>query len=132
MQVRTLFAEDGLRADRLSVEAAGIFLDYSKHRVTDGTIRLLVALARECGLSERLEAMFQAGQNTVTRSAKPPYHSMYRGAPAAAIASITLKSRMRLRAATPMMTTLMPIPSALPSARNGSLVPKNPSTIVSR
>jgi len=56
--LRELFAQDPERADRLSLEAAGILLDYSKHRVTADTIDLLTALARECGLRERIDAMF--------------------------------------------------------------------------
>jgi glucose-6-phosphate isomerase len=56
--LRDLFARDPDRAERLSVEAAGLLLDYSKHRITAETIRLLVALARECGLRERIDAMF--------------------------------------------------------------------------
>ena len=58
VHLRALFAQDPARAERMSAEAAGLFLDFSKHRVTDETLRLLVALAEECGLRERAEAMF--------------------------------------------------------------------------
>ena len=54
-----LFAGDPRRGERLTVDAAGLYLDYSKNRVTDETIRLLVALAEECQLRERIAAMFR-------------------------------------------------------------------------
>jgi len=56
--LRQLFADDPGRGERLAVEAAGIYLDYSKNRVTDETMRLLITLAEECGLRERIDAMF--------------------------------------------------------------------------
>jgi glucose-6-phosphate isomerase len=59
LHLRDLFADDPGRGERLTAEAAGVFLDYSKHRVTDETLRLLVALAEECGLRERIDAMFR-------------------------------------------------------------------------
>ena len=65
-QLRALFADDPRRGERLSAEAEGIYLDYSKHRVTGETLRLLVALARECGLRERLDAMFRGEPINVT------------------------------------------------------------------
>ncbi|MFO7180699.1 MAG: glucose-6-phosphate isomerase [Pseudomonadota bacterium] len=58
VELRTLFAEDPGRAERFSHEAAGIFLDYSKNRITSETLGLLVALAEQAGLRERLTAMF--------------------------------------------------------------------------
>ena len=66
VHLRTLFAGDPQRGERLTAEAAGIYLDYSKHRVTDETMRLLVALARESGLGERLDAMFRGEPINVT------------------------------------------------------------------
>ena len=57
--LRTLFAEDPKRGERLVVEAAGLYFDYSKHRVTDETVRLLLALADEVGLRGRIDAMFR-------------------------------------------------------------------------
>jgi glucose-6-phosphate isomerase len=56
--LRDLFAEDPGRGERLHAEGAGLYLDYSKHRVTDETVRLLVQLAEECELRERIDAMF--------------------------------------------------------------------------
>ena len=58
-QMRDLFAADQGRGERMSVQAAGLYLDYSKNRITDETIALLVALAEERGLRERTEAMFR-------------------------------------------------------------------------
>ena len=57
--LRDLFAEDPKRGERLIAEGAGLYLDYSKHRITDDTIDLLVRLAEESGLAERREAMFR-------------------------------------------------------------------------
>ena len=62
LHLRSLFAEDPQRGDRFNAEGAGIYLDYSKNRVTAETMRLLVALARESALEERREAMF-AGEH---------------------------------------------------------------------
>ncbi|HUS16603.1 MAG TPA: glucose-6-phosphate isomerase, partial [Chloroflexia bacterium] len=58
VSLRRLFADDAERGERLTAEAAGLYLDYSKHRITDETVRLLIALAEECGLRERIAAMF--------------------------------------------------------------------------
>jgi glucose-6-phosphate isomerase len=57
--LRELFAEDPKRGERLTVEAAGIFLDYSKNRITDETLRLLLRLAEECDLRRCIDAMFR-------------------------------------------------------------------------
>jgi len=57
--LRELFAADPGRGERLTVEAAGLYLDYSKNRVTDETMRLLVELAAESGVPERRDAMFR-------------------------------------------------------------------------
>ncbi len=64
--LRTLFAQDDRRGERLAVEAAGLYLDYSKHRVTDETMRLLLQLAEECGLRARIDAMFRGDKINVT------------------------------------------------------------------
>src|SRR4051794_26399096 len=66
--LRDLFAADPGRGTRLTAEAAGIFLDYSKHRVTDETLRLLVQLADECGLRDRTAAMFRGEKINVTEN----------------------------------------------------------------
>jgi len=59
LHLRQLFADDPRRGERLTAEAAGIYLDYSKNRITDETVRLLFRLAEECGLRERIAAMFR-------------------------------------------------------------------------
>ncbi|HEY6420168.1 MAG TPA: glucose-6-phosphate isomerase [Candidatus Binataceae bacterium] len=64
--LRTLFAEDAKRGERLTAEAAGLYFDYSKHRVTDETIRLLLNLAEEVGLRARIDAMFRGDKINVT------------------------------------------------------------------
>ncbi len=64
--LRQLFADDARRGERLTAEGAGIFLDYSKNRLTDETLRLLVQLATESGLPERIEAMFSGRKINVT------------------------------------------------------------------
>jgi glucose-6-phosphate isomerase len=58
LHLRDLFAEDRDRGERLAVEAEGVYLDYSKNRVTGQTLRLLVQLAEERGLRRRIDAMF--------------------------------------------------------------------------
>src|SRR6058998_3220810 len=64
--LRTLFADDAKRGERLTAEAVGVFLDYSKNRVTDDTLALLRRLAEECGLRERIDAMFRGDKINVT------------------------------------------------------------------
>ncbi len=58
LHLRNLFADDPDRGERLTVEAVGIYLDYSKNRITDETLRLLIELAEQSGLRERIDAMF--------------------------------------------------------------------------
>jgi glucose-6-phosphate isomerase len=64
--LRDLFAADPARGERLTAEAEGIFLDYSKNRITDETLRLLLRLAEECGVAERRDAMFAGEHINVT------------------------------------------------------------------
>jgi glucose-6-phosphate isomerase len=59
VSLRSLFAGDPSRGVRFAVEAAGLYLDYSKNRITDETVHLLAGLAEACGLRERIEAMFR-------------------------------------------------------------------------
>ncbi|HEX5472143.1 MAG TPA: glucose-6-phosphate isomerase [Lacipirellulaceae bacterium] len=68
MHLRTLFADDSKRGERLTAEAVGIFLDYSKQRVTDETLKLLVQLADQIGLRERIDAMFGGQKINVTEN----------------------------------------------------------------
>ena len=59
LHLRELFAADPERGSKLSAEACGLYLDYSKNRVTDETMRLLLGLAEERGLRGRIDAMFR-------------------------------------------------------------------------
>src|SRR5271156_3887067 len=64
--LRDLFAQDPDRGTRLTAEAEGIYLDYSKHRITDQTLKLLLQLAEESGLKARLDAMFSGEKINIT------------------------------------------------------------------
>lgn len=66
LHLRKLFAADPGRGERLHAEAAGLYLDYSKQRVTEETLRLLFKLAKACGLNERISAMFHGDKINVT------------------------------------------------------------------
>src|SRR5882757_7995884 len=68
VHLRTLFADDATRGERLTAGAAGIYLDYSKNRITDETVTLLCRLAEECGLRERIDAMFRGDKINVTEN----------------------------------------------------------------
>jgi glucose-6-phosphate isomerase len=67
-QLRELFAEDPGRGERLTAEADGIFLDYSKNRVTGETLKLLVELAEQSGLREKIDAMFRGDKINITEN----------------------------------------------------------------
>ena len=66
VHLRDLFVEDPSRAERFTIEDVGLYVDLAKHLVTDETIRLLIALAEECGLRERIDAMFAGEKLNVT------------------------------------------------------------------
>ncbi len=68
LHLRQLFADDPGRGDRLRLEAVGLYADYSKHRITDETLRLLLALAEESGLRGRIDAMFRGDKINVTEN----------------------------------------------------------------
>jgi glucose-6-phosphate isomerase len=68
VHLRTLFADDATRGERLAAEGAGIYLDYSKNRVTNETIALLCRLAEACGLHERIDAMFGGAKINLTEN----------------------------------------------------------------
>ncbi len=65
-QLRQLFAEDSERAERFTIDALGLYFDYSKHRITAETIRLLVELAEQSGLRQHIDAMFAGKKINVT------------------------------------------------------------------
>jgi len=66
LHLRDLFAQDPTRGERFKVEASGIYLDYSKNRITDETMKLLLQLAEESGLRTRIDAMFRGEKINVT------------------------------------------------------------------
>jgi glucose-6-phosphate isomerase len=68
LHLRQLFAADADRGTRMTMEALGLFLDYSKNRIKSETLRLLVALAKECGLQSRIKAMFSGEKINITEN----------------------------------------------------------------
>jgi glucose-6-phosphate isomerase len=66
--LRELFAEDPARGERFTAETSGIFLDYSKNRITDETLKLLIELAQESGLREKIDAMFRGDKINITEN----------------------------------------------------------------
>jgi len=68
VHLRTLFDRDPQRGERLTAEAAGLYIDYSKNRVSDETLQLLLRLAEECGLRARIDAMFSGEKINVTEN----------------------------------------------------------------
>ncbi len=68
VELKQLFADDPKRGERLTAEAAGVYLDYSKNRVTDATIALLLQLAAESGLRARIDAMFRGDRINVSEN----------------------------------------------------------------
>jgi len=68
LHLRDVFADDPKRGERLTAEAVGVYLDYSKHRVTDETLTLLRQLAEESGLRQRIDAMFRGEKINVTEN----------------------------------------------------------------
>src|SRR5258706_7026155 len=68
IHLRRLFADDPKRGERMTAEAVGLYLDYSKNRITDETLKLLLQLAEESGLRERIDAMFQGEKINLTEN----------------------------------------------------------------
>ncbi|HZI33893.1 MAG TPA: glucose-6-phosphate isomerase [Candidatus Binatia bacterium] len=68
LHLRDLFARDSKRGERFTAEAAGLFLDYSKNRITGDTIKLLMKLANESGLRDRIKAMFSGKKINITEN----------------------------------------------------------------
>ncbi len=68
LHLRQLFADDPKRGERMAVEAVGLYLDYSKNRITDETLRLLLQLAEESALRARIDAMFRGDKINVTEN----------------------------------------------------------------
>jgi glucose-6-phosphate isomerase len=68
VHLRKLFADDGKRGERFTVEFDDLYLDYSKNRITDETMKLLVSLANECHLRDRIEAMYRGDKINITEN----------------------------------------------------------------
>src|SRR5919109_272266 len=68
LHLRQLFAEDPARGERMTAETVGLYLDYSKNRITDETLKLLLQLADESGLRGRIDAMFRGEEINVTEN----------------------------------------------------------------
>ncbi len=68
IHLRSLFADDPERGGRMTAEAVGLFLDYSKNRITDETVKLLIELAGESGLRARIDAMFRGDKINITEN----------------------------------------------------------------
>jgi glucose-6-phosphate isomerase len=66
LHLRNLFADDPARGERMTAEAAGVYLDYSKNRINDETLKLLIELAEQSGLRARIDAMFRGEKINVT------------------------------------------------------------------
>src|SRR5881296_2099553 len=84
LDLRQLFAEDPTRGDRMAVEAVGLYLDYSKNRVTDETLKLLLQLAEDSGLPARIDAMFR-GEKINTTEKRAVLHVALRAPKGASI-----------------------------------------------
>src|ERR1700747_1624442 len=68
LHLRKLFADDPTRGKRMTIDAGGLYLDYSKNRVTAQTLKLLVQLADESRLRERIDAMFRGDKINITEN----------------------------------------------------------------
>src|SRR4029434_7019163 len=68
LHLRRLFADDPARGERMTLEAVGLYFDYSKNRITDETLKLLLRLAQESGLQARIDAMFRGEKINLTES----------------------------------------------------------------
>ncbi|KAK1185761.1 glucose-6-phosphate isomerase [Streptomyces sp. NBS 14/10] len=84
VHLRDLFAQDPDRGERLCAEGVGLYLDYSKNRVTDETMRLLCELARECGVEERRDSMFR-GEHINVSEDRPALHVALRMPPGSSL-----------------------------------------------
>jgi glucose-6-phosphate isomerase len=84
LHLRSLFADDPKRGERMTVEAVGLYLDYSKNRITDQTVKLLIELANESGLRSRIDEMFR-GEKINTTEKRAVLHMALRAPKGASI-----------------------------------------------
>ena len=84
VHLRRLFADDPKRGERMTIDAVGVYLDYSKNRITDETLALLLELANESGLAGRIEAMFRGDKINISEE-RAVLHVALRAPPSTAI-----------------------------------------------
>ena len=84
LHLRNLFANDPQRGERMTAESVGLFLDYSKNRITDETVKLLIELAEESGLRSRIDTMFR-GEKINTTEKRAVLHVALRAPKGASI-----------------------------------------------
>ena len=101
LHLRKLFADDPTRGKRMTIDAVGLYLDYSKNRVTDETLKLLMQLADESGLRERIDAMFRGDKINITEN-RAVLHVALRAPKGASI--VVSMARMLSRKSTPFST----------------------------
>src|SRR5262245_44479501 len=118
--LRDLFAHDPARGERMTAEAAGVFLDYSKNRIDDETLRLLIALAEQSGLRERSTRCSEVRKST---SLKTGQSSTWRCARRKGRPSWSM-ARMSCLRSMPCSTRWPPSPTASATA-NGGATPAN-------
>ena len=121
VHLRTLFAQDAQRGERLTAEVAGLYLDYSKHRITDETLKLLLNLAEESDLRERIDAMFRGDKINITED-RAVLHVALR---APGINRSTSTARTLCRTYTPCWTRCPTLPNVC-AAATGKGTPANP------
>ena len=123
VSLRDLFADDPERGRRMTAEAAGVFLDYSKNRITDETLKLLCDLAEESGLRARIDAMFRGEKINVTEGSG-------RAARRAACARRAKRFRSTARTSCPKCTpcsTRWPLFRAASATATGKATPASAS-----
>ena len=124
LHLRDIFATDPDRGERLSVEALGLFFDYSKNRITDETIALLIALAQESGLKARIDAMFRGDKINITEK-RAVLHVALR-APSGGF--YDPRRRRKCRSPSPLeSSTAWPHSPIACAAANGKATPARPS-----
>src|SRR5262249_34915877 len=84
LHLRRVFADDPARGERMTADAAGVYLDYSKNRINDETLKLLIELAEQSGLRARIDAMFRGERINVTEN-RPVLHVALRAPKGASI-----------------------------------------------
>ncbi len=122
VSLKKLFADDPNRGLRLTVDAVGIFLDYSKNRVTDETLKLLLQLAEESGLRGRIDAMFRGEKINITENRAVLHVALRapRGGPSWLMAKMSFRKFMRC-------STQWPASPTVSAAVNGKATPASGS-----